>query len=86
MPYRIAGIDVHKKVLAVVVSDVEMEGEFQFERRMAGSARRMRRRSPKVKPIQALWLLWLMAACVPHRDNCVMRSARVRTSSLSIDG
>jgi transposase len=37
MPYRIAGIDVHKKVLAVVVSDVEIESEFQFERRMFGS-------------------------------------------------
>jgi transposase len=33
MPYRIAGIDVHKKVLAVVVSDVEVDSEFQFERR-----------------------------------------------------
>jgi transposase len=31
--YRIAGIDVHKKVLAVVVADVATEGEFQFERR-----------------------------------------------------
>ena len=37
MAYRIAGIDVHKKMLAVVVSDVEVEGEFQFERRMFGS-------------------------------------------------
>jgi transposase len=37
MPYRIAGIDVHKKMLAVVVSDVEIEREFQFERRMFGS-------------------------------------------------
>ena len=37
MAYRIAGIDVHKKMLAVVVSDVEIEGEFQFERRMFGS-------------------------------------------------
>jgi len=37
MPYRIAGIDVHKKMLAVVVSDVEVYGEFQFERRMFGS-------------------------------------------------
>jgi transposase len=37
MPYRIAGIDVHKKLLAVVVSDVEIESEFQFERRMFGS-------------------------------------------------
>jgi transposase len=32
-----AGIDVHKKVLAVVVSDVEIESEFQFERRTFGS-------------------------------------------------
>ena len=31
--YRIAGIDVHKKMLAVVVTDVEIEGEYQFERR-----------------------------------------------------
>ncbi len=37
MPYRIAGIDVHKKMLAVVVSDVEIEGEYQFERRLFGS-------------------------------------------------
>ena len=32
MAYRIAGIDVHKKMLAVVVADVEVEGEYQFER------------------------------------------------------
>jgi hypothetical protein len=38
MSYRIAGIDVHKKILAVVVSDVEVENEYQFERRMFGSA------------------------------------------------
>jgi hypothetical protein len=38
MPYKIAGIDVHKKMLAVVVSDVEIEGEFQFERRLFGSS------------------------------------------------
>ena len=37
MSYRIAGIDVHKKILAVVVSDVEIESEYQFERRMFGS-------------------------------------------------
>src|SRR6266478_2739188 len=34
MSYRIAGIDVHKKMLAVVVSDVEIESEYQFARRM----------------------------------------------------
>jgi hypothetical protein len=37
MAYRIAGIDVHKKMLAVVVSDVEVEGEYEFERRRYGS-------------------------------------------------
>jgi transposase len=37
MSYRIAGIDVHKKMLAVVVADVEAEGEYQFERRQFGS-------------------------------------------------
>ncbi|MGH9325287.1 MAG: hypothetical protein ACRD2B_01155 [Terriglobia bacterium] len=38
MPYRIAGIDVHKRMLAVVVSDVEVDGEYAFERRQFGSS------------------------------------------------
>jgi transposase len=50
MPYRIAGIDVHKKMLAVVVSDVEVENEYQFERRMFGS-------SPDQLRSLAAWLL-----------------------------
>jgi transposase len=37
MAYRIAGIDVHKKRLAVVVADVEVVDEYQFERRWYGS-------------------------------------------------
>ena len=37
MSYKIAGIDVHKKMLAVVVSDVELDSEYQFERRMFSS-------------------------------------------------
>ena len=37
MSDKIAGIDVHKKMLAVVVSDVEIESEYQFERRMYSS-------------------------------------------------
>jgi len=37
MAYRIAGIDVHKKKLAVAVADVEVEEEYQFERRWYGS-------------------------------------------------
>ena len=38
MPYRIAGIDVHKRMLAVVVADVEVEGEWRFERRQVGTS------------------------------------------------
>jgi len=38
MPYRIAGIDVHKKMLAVVVADVESDGEYQFERQRVGTS------------------------------------------------
>ena len=37
MSYRIAGIDVHKKKLAVVVADLELGGEHQFARRWYGS-------------------------------------------------
>lgn len=50
MPYKIAGIDVHKKMLAVVVSDVEVDGEYQFERRVVGS-------SPDQLRSLAAWLL-----------------------------
>jgi len=50
MSYRIAGIDVHKKMLAVVVSDVEIEQEYQFERRLFGS-------SPEQLRSLAAWLL-----------------------------
>ena len=37
MAYRIAGVDVHKRMLAVVVADVAVEGEYQFARRMVGT-------------------------------------------------
>jgi transposase len=37
MAYRIAEIDVHKKKLAVVVADVEVDDEYQFERRWYAS-------------------------------------------------
>jgi transposase len=38
MAYRIAGIDVHKKMLAVVVADVEGQGGYEFERRKYGAS------------------------------------------------
>src|SRR5262249_14479700 len=37
MSYRIAGIDVHKKMLAVVVGDVAVSGEYRFARSRYGS-------------------------------------------------
>jgi hypothetical protein len=50
MPYRIAGIDVHKKMLAVVVSDVEIDSEYQFERTRFSS-------NPEQLRSLAAWLL-----------------------------
>src|SRR5215471_19247727 len=50
MPYRIAGIDVHKKMLAVVVSDVEIDSEYQFERKKFSS-------NPEQLRSLAAWLL-----------------------------
>jgi transposase len=38
MPYHIAGIDVHKKMLAVAVADVEIEGAYHFERLTVGTS------------------------------------------------
>jgi transposase len=50
MPYRIAGIDVHKKKLAVVVADVEVDDEYRFERRWYGS-------NPEQLQLLSDWLL-----------------------------
>ena len=49
MAYRIAGIDVHKKMLAVVVADVEVEGEWRCDRRQFGT-------SPSQLRVLAAWL------------------------------
>src|SRR5262245_57772628 len=50
MSYRIAGIDVHKKMLAVVVADVEVEREYTFERRKFSS-------TPDQLRLLSAWLL-----------------------------
>ena len=50
MPYRIAGVDVHKKMLAVVVADVAIEGDWRFERRQFGT-------SPSQLRVLAEWLI-----------------------------
>ena len=50
MSYRIVGIDVHKKMLAVVVADIAVEGEYQFERRRFDT-------SPDQLRLLAEWLM-----------------------------
>jgi hypothetical protein len=50
MSYRIAGVDVHKRMPAVVVADVAVDGECRFERRMVGT-------SPAELRALAEWLL-----------------------------
>jgi len=50
MPYQIAGIDVHKKMLAVAVTDVEVEGEWRFERRQFAT-------SPSQLRVLAAWFV-----------------------------
>ena len=50
MAYRIAAVDVHKKMLAVVVADVAGEGEYQFERRKFGA-------TPDELHVLAQWLV-----------------------------
>ena len=39
MPYRIAGVDVHKKMLAVVIADVAVEGDTSLSGGGSGRAR-----------------------------------------------
>lgn len=50
MAYRVAAIDVHKKMVAVVVADVAGEGEYQFERRKFGA-------TPDQLHVLAQWLV-----------------------------
>ena len=49
MAYRIAGIDVHKRMLAVVIADVTVDGEYEFQRRQVGT-------SPSELRMLAEWL------------------------------
>jgi transposase len=61
MPYKIAGIDVHKRLLAVVVADVDLRDAWTFERRRCGS-------SPGHLRDLADWLL------AQHVEEVVMES------------
>ena len=61
MPYHIAGIDVHKKMLAIVVADVDVDDEYHFERLKVGT-------SPAELRALADWLV------ERHVDEVVMES------------
>src|ERR1700739_962915 len=50
MPYNMAGIDVHKRMLHVVFSDVEVDGEYEFTRQVFGS-------SPQALRALVAWLV-----------------------------
>lgn len=50
MPYRIAGVDVHKRMLAVAMADVDVDGDWRFERRQFGT-------SPSQLQLLAEWLV-----------------------------
>jgi transposase len=50
LPYRIAGIDVHKKRLAIVVADVKVEDEYEFARGWFGS-------NPEQLRVLSEWLI-----------------------------
>ena len=50
MSYRIAGIDVHKRMLTVVIADVAVEGTYEFTRRRVGT-------SPRELRDLAAWLV-----------------------------
>ena len=50
MTYRMAGIDVHKRMLAVVITDVAVDGAYQFEHRRVGT-------SPSELRELAVWLV-----------------------------
>src|SRR6266852_2026196 len=68
MSYRIAGIDVHKKMLAVLVSDVEVEDEYKFERRMFGS-------NPEELRSLAAWLLEQEVEAVVMESTTALETA-----------
>jgi hypothetical protein len=38
MPYRIAVFDMHNKMLAVAMADLEVEGDVHFERLKVGTS------------------------------------------------
>ena len=50
MSYRMAGIDVHKRMLAVVIADVAADGDYEFTRRRVST-------SPRELRALAAWLV-----------------------------
>src|SRR5262249_3467722 len=61
MAYRIAGIDVHKKMVVVAIADVEVGGTWRFDRRQM-----------RTRPAQRRALAEWLVAC--EVDEVVMES------------
>jgi hypothetical protein len=73
MAYRIAGIDVHKKILAVVVSDVEIDGEHQFV-----SFDGLSGKASVAQPITGVLWIWLNVGSLREYANHVSISTGPR--------
>ena len=71
MAYRIAGIDVHKKMVAVAIADIEVDGPWQFERRQMGT-------SPSQLRALAEWLLAREVAEIVSADATPAQSSGER--------
>jgi hypothetical protein len=81
MGHRIAGIDVHKRMLAIVVADVAVDGEFQFERQTLGT-------SPDQLHALADWRDNAVASAAPGpptpgRQYCAVDSITISSTALA---
>jgi len=79
MSYRIAGIDVHKRMLAVVVADVEVEseGEYQFKRCRFSS-------SPEHLRLLAEWLIAQQVEEAVMESNGAVLEASVASAGAAL--
>jgi hypothetical protein len=75
MAYWIAGVDVHKKMLAVVIADVAVDGEYQFERRTVST-------SPGALRALAAWLVEreVEEVVMESPRNAILRRDRRRSA------
>ena len=78
MPYHMAGIDVHKRMLHVVVTDVEVDGEYEFTRRIFDSY-------PEALRTLAAWLVehQVEEVVIAYASHCTSFALPDVTSSVA---